>query len=201
MVGLSAEAAAKPMTFYFHGSQPLGELDPTPPDISTFRTMDATAPTGADSKSHQLLNYVRGPNSNCAGNPLFPMWVGLLGGEVAGDVKVNFSAAGLPGGEVLIELFTDVEAQACNEEYPDPAASVTVALPAGQGKVEAVIKDVKLKAKGSFMIMFKPVVLVDDATAGKFMTPTSQGRIYYDSTADPSSVSFSCSPKAGKSAC
>lgn len=199
--GAGAEAAPKatPMTFYFHGTQAIGEADPEPTGTA-YRTMDATAPTGSESKSQGFTNYVRGPNGSCAGNSLFPTWIGKLGGEVTGDVKVTFFAAGLPASDVLIELFSDVDANMCNEEFPTPAGAVTVAVPAGsKGKVEAVIKGVKLKAKTSFMINFKPTTLM--TTPAPLFNPQSQGRIYYDSTADNSSISFSCVPKAGTKAC
>jgi hypothetical protein len=191
MAGMSAEAAPKPipMTFFLHGTQPLGEIDPDPVVGGSYKAMDTTAPSGAQSKSQQVLNYVGGPNTECAGNALFPLWVGTLGGEVSGPMTISLSTLSM-GGAVEIRVFADIEAQACNEEFPKVAGSVTATAPAGQGKLEATIPNVKLKAKSSFMIQLSPVGLTPDQT-----------RVFYDSTADPSSITFSCTPKDGKTAC
>jgi hypothetical protein len=179
-----------PMTFYFHGVNRAGEAD-NPPTSSVTASMDTTKPSGADSKSKQITNYIGGPNTNCSGNNLFPVWTGPLTGEIVTDVRVTFTGIGAPSSRVWIRLFQDVEGLVCNDA-PKVAGSAIVDLPAGQGKVDVVIKKVKLKAKHSFQIQFSPTGELGD---------TSQGRIFYDSTADMSSVSFSCLPAVGKKTC
>ncbi|HVE64195.1 MAG TPA: hypothetical protein VNB94_10375 [Mycobacteriales bacterium] len=195
--GVSAQAAPKapkapkpiPMTYFMHGTQAFGEVESNIA-TGTFMTLDQQAPTGSSAKSKQVANYVGGPNTNCAGNSLFPTFVGELAGDVTGDMTVTFTAWAGPATQLNLQVFQDVEAQSCNADFPKVAGALVVDVPAGQGKVTAVIKNVKLKSKRTFMLHFAPLP-----------TSAGQARVFYDSTTDNSSVAFSCLPRAPKKTC
>ncbi|HYO61951.1 MAG TPA: hypothetical protein VEU29_08650 [Actinomycetota bacterium] len=193
-----AAKKAKPVktTLYLHGSAPIGEADNfaiVAP--GTYMTMDATEPSGAEPKSKQLTNYVGGPNTQCTGNDLFPVWVGDLTGTVTGDMKVTFHTIA-SGGSVDVQVWPDVASQLCNNDltgaaaYPEPAGTVRVDLPQGPGNVEAVIEGVKFKAGSKLMLQLTPVV------ESPFF-----GRVLYDSTAFVSSIEFGCIPAKGAKSC
>lgn len=185
-----AKKRKKPVatTLYFHGVSPLGEQDSVTglTDLTTFMTMDTSEPTESQSKSKSL----GWSNTNCAGNRLFVTWVGNVSGKVVGDMKVTFTTTSIPQ-EVDIRVWPDVSEQLCDAKYPTPAAQVTVALPAGQGVVEAVIPKVNFTAEAKLMIQISPTPVGTD-------TP-GPGRVFYDSTADPSRVEFTCLPRSGAS--
>ena len=174
-------------TLYFHGQSQLGEEDAVNGliDLTTFMGMDPIAPKGSTSKSKSL----GWSSTNCAGNRLFVTWVGATSGRVVGDMKVSFSALSVPQ-EVDIRVWPDIRQQLCDSNYPIPAAETTVTLPAGQGIVEAVLPDVDFTATSMLMLQISPTPIGTDAPG--------PGRIFYDSTADPSHVEFTCIPKSGK---
>jgi len=192
--GVSAQAAPKaakpiPMTFFMHGTETFGEVESNI-GTGTFMTLDQKAPGGSQSKSKQVTNYVGGPNTNCAGNSLFPTFIGELAGDVSGPMTITFSTYAAPGTQLNVQVFSDVEGQSCNADFPKVAGAIVVDVPAGAGKTTAVIKNVKLKAKRTFMVHFAPLP-----------TSAGQARVFYDSTTDNSSVAFSCTPKAPKKTC
>lgn len=177
--------AAKPvtLTYYLHGYAAYDDLESNKAR-DKYLLMDRKKPTGAEAKSKQAFSYGVGPDNRCAGNTLMPAWTGELSGVVAGDVKVTLTATGtVPGAAVDVALYADVEKQDCAAVV---AGSATVNLPSARGKVEVVLKKVKLKARTRFMLQINP------RPFGLSTDPTSQGRIYYDSTADASSITFPC---------
>src|ERR671915_2178376 len=97
----SIAQAAKPKpvktTLYFHGATPLGESESFPGVADAYLPMDAKEPTGAEPKSKGITNYLAGPNYNCAGNHLFPVWTGPVAGSIKGDVKVTLHTIGTVG--------------------------------------------------------------------------------------------------------
>jgi hypothetical protein len=175
---------AKPVatTLFMDGTSNYGEEDQTA--NSVYLKLAATEGTGE--KSMGIPNYAGGPNTNCAGNSLMPVFVGQLSGRVTGDMKVSFTAMSTPA-QVEIRVWPDVAAQACNEAYIEPAASVVVDLPSGEGAVEAVLEDVDFTASSLMMIQVTPVI------GGA----PSYSRMFYG-TAD-SKVEFTCTPASGKS--
>lgn len=194
-----AQAKKKPLvtTLFLHGSSPLGEVDSNAAN-GEFGSMDTTEPKGGQSKSKQITNLFITPNVVCAGNQLFPVWVGNVKGKIVGDMKLTFSAIGTPG-TVLIRVWPDVQALMCNQDYVKPAAEVEASLPAGMGTVEVVIPKVNFSAKQSLMLQISPFILVDtpDPTPFNVLGPFVS-RVVYDSTAAPSALEFTCIPK-GKS--
>jgi hypothetical protein len=206
MVGAPAHAAKKPVktAFYLHGVEQLGEAESLPVVADGYLKMDPTKPTSTDAKSKLITNYVVGPNATCAGNNLFPVWIGTMSGRIKGDMKLTFSSLGTPG-PVEVRVWGDVLSQACDSaatstfDYPDPNGSVVVDLPPGPGTVEAVIKDVDFKVTTALMLQVSPVVLVDVPDPGGYVLSPFVNRIFYDATDYLSVLEFSCIPAAGKS--
>lgn len=201
-VAAKKKKAAKPVatTLFLHGTEKFGEMESFSLVADGYLKMDTKAPSGTDSKSKGITNYGLGPNTRCAGNTLFPTYVGQLAGTVKGDVKVTLNSVASPGAAVEVRIWPDVAALACDSatstEYIEPAGSVVVPLPVGQGEVEAVIKDVDFKAIGSLMLQISPATT---AVAGvERPLPPFFGRVLYDSEAAASSLSFTCTPASGK---
>ncbi len=198
-VALPAQAAKKKKkkavatTLYLHGTQPAGELESFAgtSDVNTYLPMDTNEPAGGP-RSKQLLNYVRGPNTQCAGNNLFPVWTGQFVGKVTGTVKVSFQVVST-GGQVDVRVWPDVVGQACTNEtlgvfeYIEPAVSRTADLPVGQGIVEVELQGANFTATHSLMLQLTPVV----------ETPFF-GRVLYD--VEESKMELTCIPSSG-SAC
>jgi hypothetical protein len=189
-----AKPKAKPvaMTHYFHGTEQLGELQSPPVVGSGYAKMDATAPTGTSARSSGVTNYVGGPNTECAGNSLFPVWVGAVDGTPTGDATVELFLQTAGSGSFEVRLFADVTEQACNEAYPGAIASETVTFTNGQTTAKVLLKKINPKGKplGSLMVQVTPV-----------LGPPYIARVQYDATSAASRISFSCLPKAGKKTC
>lgn len=182
------KAAPVATKLFLHGTETIGEIEmPTNLLDGLFMSMDTTA--GSSEKSLAYVNYVAGPNTQCAGNSLFPVWTGKIAGQVTGDIKVTFNSISSPG-KVDIRVWPDVLAQACNESYPEPAGHVTVDLPPGSGTVEAVIPGVNFNATAALMVQITPVLPTEGGTP-------ILGRVFYDT--EGSFVEFSCIPAAGAS--
>ncbi len=193
-----AEAGKKPvkMTMYFHGGTPLGEPEIVDGISGLYRPMDTTKPTDPAPKSVALVAAGAAgsgtPNPTCAGNPLFPVWVGDVTGKIVGDVKVALdAAASLPLTKVDVRLWGIVPGiGACDsqgtEAYVDPAAEVRVDVPPGAGTIEAVFKKVNFPAEGKLMIQFTPI-----------LEGVTHTRVLYDSTTTLSQIQFTCVPARG----
>jgi hypothetical protein len=204
LVAVSAapgNAAAKPVktTLYLHGTQPLGELESDGIVNANYLPMDTTKPTGQAPKSRQVTNYAVGPNTQCAGNALFPVWLGPLSGTVKGTVKVTLFLAGTPS-DVDVRIWPDVNSSLCTNktlganQYPKPAGEVVVTTPPGGGQVTAMIKNVNFKAQAMFMIQLSP----SGPALPAGMVP-SFDRVLYDAASFASSVQFTCTPAKGTS--
>ena len=187
-----AQAKPKPVlvTQYLHGTQDIGEVQG---QSEGYGEMNSTPPTGTSARSYGITNYVGGPNTECAGNSLFPVWVGAIDGTPTGDMKVDLFLQTAGSGSFEVRVFGNVEEQLCNEEYPGVLASETVSFTSGQDKASVVIKKFNRKGKsfGSLMIQITPVLAA----------PPYIARVQYDSTAANSRITFSCLPKAGKKSC
>lgn len=193
---------AKPVktTLFMHGSEILGEAESNQLDTA-FLPMDATKPEASEPKSKQMLNYVGGPNTACAGNTLFPVWSGALKGTVKGTMKVSIGAVATPAA-VEVRVWPDVTSLLCDSglagtsEYPKPAATFEMTLLPGMN--EATVKGVKFKAQGSMMVQVTPV---DISVGPDTVVSPSFTRVLYDSTDFPTSISFKCKPPKGKKSC
>jgi hypothetical protein len=198
--GISAhakKAKPAPVTLYFHGNEYVGEVEIPDGVNGIYRQMDATESTDPAPKSVFLLaGGAAGngtPNPTCAGNPLFPVWVGDVNGTIVGDLKVSLDAVSLPATKVDVRVWGFVPGiGACDsqgtEGYVDPMSETRVDVPPGAGTIEAVLKNTKFKAEGRLMVQFTPVLEGPTAT-----------RMLYDSSTTVSQIEFKCVPAEGSS--
>lgn len=200
-----ASAGKKPVktTFYLHGSQAIGETESFSLVADAYLPMSPEEPAAAEPRSKFITNYVAGPNANCAGNNLFPVWTGAMSGRIKGDMKFTFSTVGTPG-PVEVRVWPDIMSSLCDSpatgtmDYVDPAGSVVVDLPPGAGTVEALIKDVDFKVAQHLLIQVSPIEAVDlPDPAGSLLSPF-MARILYDTPDFASALEFSCVPAKGK---
>lgn len=202
--GKKKKKKAKPVAtkLYLHGASAVGENDSFSSVAEGYLPMDPAKPAG-ETKSRQLTNYLVGPNTECAGNNLFPVWSGELSGQIAGDVKLTFSTLGTPG-KAVVRIWPDVTASMCNSslsgasDYPDPAGEVVVDLPAGEGTVEAVMEKVNFKAVGTVIVQISPAVALDIPDPGGAVLNPFLSRVLYDSDEFASVLEFKCIPTKGK---
>ena len=189
-------------TLYFHGSSAAGEADSMAQVNDVPLPMDPTKPSDSAPKSRQIPHALVTPNHQCAGNTLFPVWVGDLSGKIVGDVKVTFSAASTPG-NVVVRMWPDVVGLMCDsdlagtQDYVKPAGEAVVALPNGAGEVTATFKNVNVKTVGKLMLQFSPGTI--DTPADREIFPPAATRILYDATDFASRIEFKCIPAKGKS--
>lgn len=184
---------AKPVvtTLYLHGNAALGELDIPDALDGMYMVMDPAEPEGQPkSMTMAMITAVAAtsPNPQCAGSPLFPVWVGDVEGKIVGDMTFTFHTLSSPT-SVDVRVWPDVGSLACNESYPTPAAEVTVDVPPGHGEVEAVLEGVKFDAVRRIMVQITPSA----------SPPPTLGRVFYDSPDFASSLEFKCIPAKGKS--
>jgi hypothetical protein len=204
-----AKKKAKPVAtqLFLHGATPVvGENDSFSLVNEAFLPMDKNAPTGTEPKSRWITNYLAGPNTECSGNNLFPVWSGPVAGTIKGDVKLTFNTIGTPG-DVVVRLWPDIGqgSSFCNSsnpaapaaDYLKPAGEVQVTLPPGPGTVEAIMKNVNLTAVGSIVIQISPVVAVDVPDPGGSILAPMFSRVLYDTPDFASVLEFSCIPTSG----
>lgn len=180
------KAKAVSTTLYFHGNQPAGEAEINETWLDgLLHKMDTTEPTGT-TKSQFVTNYVGGPNTNCSGNGLLPVWKGDLVGVVKGDVTVELHTLSSPASTLVASLYPDASG-GCNEAAQPFAAQTEVAVAPGQAVTEIVFEDVNFQSFGSLAIQFH-------------MAPATPGqvRILYDSPDAASNLTVSCTPTSGK---
>lgn len=205
-----AKKKAKPVAtkLFLHGATVVGENDSFSLVNEAFLPMDTAEPTGSEPKSRLITNYLGGPNTQCSGNNLFPVWSGQLAGTIKGDVKLTFNAIGTPG-DVVVRIWPDIGpgSNLCDtsnpvspsSDYVDPAGETVVTLPPGTGTVEAVMKNVNLKAVGSVVIQLSPAVAVDVPDPGGSVLNPFISRVLYDTPDFASMLEFSCIPASGTS--
>ena len=102
-------------TVYLHGTQQAGEAEA--PDTwvgGIWMKMDGTKPAGDPPKSVFVTNYVGGPNTNCSGNGLLPVWAGDMKGTIKGTVTVALHTVASPAASLEARLYPDANG-GCNE--------------------------------------------------------------------------------------
>ncbi len=196
---------------FFHGDDELQLVDENAyaGDSSGVLVMDRVAPTDNSYETKAITNYAQGPNARCAGNGLLPVWAGFMHGTIEGFAEVQFDVLGGTGGEVVVDVFTDVSGQACNADYPEPVGSVKVTLPEAFGTVSAFIDLDGVRADTYLMVQVRGADSehgVDNPQPNPGSPvwpsriaptdPTAQGRIVYDGTNFLSGISFTCQPDA-----
>ena len=183
------------MSYFLHGAQPLGDLEQNFAS-STPLPMDAKKPTGTAAKRKYVTNYIVGPNTECAGNPLLAFWEGNLAGTLTGAYTITLHTTASPQSQLRVRLFDTPSPNACDsdlgQEYPGAILDKIVTVPQGDGKV--TISGVFTKPKE-----IKGVLQIEMSAAG--LADPSQVTINYDATSAPSSIAFSCLPRKGKKAC
>lgn len=209
VVPAAAKKKAKPVatTLYMHGASIVGEADSSPQVADAPLPMDPNEPEGAEPKSHGIANGVVTPNHQCAGNNLFPVFVGDVSGQIVGDMKVTLHALATPG-KVDVRVWADKMGLLCTSDlsgsadYPEPAGEVTVDLPAGHGVIEAVFEDLNFPASANLMIQVSPEATPVDTPAGEqhYFAPFV-ARVLYDAVDFASNVEFSCIPPKGAKSC
>jgi len=178
-------------TLYAHGASPLGETEMSTDTVAAvtggkvvYRPMDPHEPSGSPPKS--VLFFSDPAPINCAGNWFAPTWEGAVTGRVAGTVTFTFHTIG-QAGTVNVRLYDDVS-QACDSMH-QPFAAVDVAVPAGQAKVEAILRKVNVAVESSLMISVFPA------------SRPMYSRIVYDAAAAPTNLTFTCVPHRGAKSC
>ena len=184
-LGAPALAAKKQTTtLYLHGKGPVQEaymnemwLD------SIYMTMDDTAPTKAEPASMNVTNYVRGPNTDCDGNGLLPVWKGNYVAKFKGDVKVTLHTVALPASSMVVSLYADPTGTCTSNlptgasEAPKPVAQTEVEVAPGPAATEIVFKKLSFKSFGSVALQLH----IPNMTPG-------QVRVLFDSATYPSSI-------------
>jgi hypothetical protein len=179
---ISNASAKTPTTLYLHGRQPVGEAEM--PDTwvdSNWMSMDSTKPADPAPKSMFVTNYVGGPNTQCSGNGILPVWKGLVSGTATGTVTVTLNTVATPAAKLNVELYPDgaggCESSLGSTGYIPPAAAQVVDVAPGPGVTTVTFKNVKLKMIQSLVLQLS------------IISPSpAQVRVLYDSASFPSSV-------------
>jgi hypothetical protein len=172
-------------TIYLHGTQQAGEAEIPDAWLSDlWMNMDAEKPGSGAPKSMFVTNYVGGPNTNCSGNGLLPVWQGAMKGTVKGNVTLELHTVASPAASLEARLYPDASG-GCNESAAPPAASAIVEVAPGQSVTKVTFKKV------NFKVLSRMVLQLNMAGAP---TP-GQVRVLYDSDTAASSVSFTCIKK------
>lgn len=186
----AAGKKAKPSTFFLHGRGPVAEayLYETWLD-DLYMEMNTDEPTAAEPSSIFVTNYMRGPNTDCDGNGLLPVWKGDFVGKHKGNVTVSLHTVATPATELVVSLYADATGTCSTDgtpgvsepvEAPKPVAQETVAVTPGPGLTEVTFKNVKFKAVSNALLQLHIPTL---STPGQI-------RVLFDSTEFPSSVTF-----------
>jgi hypothetical protein len=188
----SALAAKKTTTLFLHGKGPVKPVQEAYINEnwldSMWMTMDATEPTSAEPSSIFVTNYFRGPNTDCDGNGLLPIWKGTYAGKFKGDVKVTLHTIATPVAPMVVSLYADPSGTCAvsgnpaipDQEAPKPVAQTQVDVAPGPGETVVTFKKVKFQAIGSLGLQLH----IPTAT-----TP-GQVRVLFDSAQFPSNVSL-----------
>ena len=180
-----ATAAKKPTTFYLHGKGPVQEVYMNEMWLdSIWMGMDTTEPTDAEPASMFVTNYFRGPNTDCDGNGLLPVWKGEFSGKFKGDAKLTLHTVATPAVTMVASLYQDptgtcsAEPPVGDQEAPDPIGQVEVEMAPGHAETVIDFKKLNFKAVGSLAVQLHIPTL----------TTPGQVRILFDSADFASSL-------------
>ena len=159
LAGPAGAGKATGQTFFLHGGGPVQEaflnemwLD------SAWMTMDGEEPEGAEFSSMFVTNYFRGPNTDCDGNGLLPVWRGDFSGKFKGDVVVTLHTVATPVVDMTVSLYPDpsgtctAEPPIGNSQAPKPVATETITVAPGHAATEVTFKKVKFKAAAGLLL-------------------------------------------------
>lgn len=188
-------AAAKTSTtttFFLHGKGPVKPVQEAYTNESwlddIWMGMDTTEPTAAEPSSIFVTNYFRGPNTDCDGNGLLPVWKGEFAGKFKGDITVTLHTIAAPATPMVVSLYADPTGTCSADatpvtpavEAPKPVAQSELEVAAGPGVTEVVFENVKLKAVGSLLLQLH---IPNQSTPG-------QVRVLFDSPDYPSNLTL-----------
>ena len=197
---LAATKAAKPttVTMYFHGTSQVAQQDT---EVGgELLPMNRSKPSGSSDKYYPFFGAVQTPNTECAGSPLFANWFGDVSGQLTGKATVRFYAVSTPASTARVQLFDNGTASACNSSLggsglPPLLGETSVALPSSPGLVTAVIPIKGMpKVHGALDVQIQVADFMGKAAP-------QLSNVFFDSSASPSSVTFSCLPKPGRKTC
>jgi hypothetical protein len=148
----AGKAKAKKTTLYLHGTETLGEAALTTTWLDgMLMKMDGSKPGGDPPKSMFVTNYVGGPNTQCSGNGLLPVWKGDMAGTVKGTVTVTLHTIATPATQMNVELFPDgsggCESDLGSTGYTPPAEAQVVEVAPGHAETKVVFKNVNFKSE------------------------------------------------------
>ena len=151
-----AVAAKKTTTFYLHGRGPVMEAYANESWLdSIYMTMDGTKPTDAEFSSIFVTNYFRGPNTDCDGNGLLPVWKGPYSGSFKGDAKLTLHTVATPAVTLVASLYADPTGTCTSNlptgasEAPKPVGQVEVEVAPGHAETVINFKKLNFKAAAS----------------------------------------------------
>ena len=188
VTSLAAPAIAakkKTTTLFLHGKGPVQEAYMTEmwmDDI--WMTMDGTEPTDAEPSSMNVTNYFRGPNTDCDGNGLLPVWKGNFSGAFKGDAKVTLHTVATPATPLVVSLYKDPTGTCTSappigdSQAPKPVAQTEIEVAPGHATTEVVLKNLNFKATASILLQLHIPNL----------TTPGQVRVLFDSADFASSV-------------
>jgi hypothetical protein len=185
----AGKTAKVPATMFLHGRGPVAEayINETWID-SIWMTMDTTEPTNAEPSSMFVTNYFRGPNTDCDGNGLLPVWRGDFSGKFKGDIKVTLHTLATPAAELTVSLYPDPTGTCSSagtpataaSEAPQPVATTLIDVAPGQAVTEVLFENVKLKAAAGLALQLSVPT----------QTTPGQVRVFFDSPDFASNIEF-----------
>lgn len=180
-----ATAGKKTTTFYLHGRGPVQEAYLNEAWLDdVWMTMDGTEPTDSEFSSIFVTNYFRGPNTDCDGNGLLPVWKGNFSGAFKGDAKITLHTVATPAVNMTVSLYADPTGTCTSNlptgasQAPKPVGTTEVAVAPGHATTEVTLKKLKFKAAASVLLQLS---IPTQTTPG-------QVRILFDSADFASSV-------------
>ena len=182
--GAVSVATPETVTLNLHGTEAIGERDTVVG--GSFLEMDP-APPSATEKSMNVTNYLGGPNTDCEGNALTPTWEYFFEeGPVTmdGPLEIKLHTVALPESPIEVKLFADGDGTCTFEDEVADAPNLmyTVTPEVGQNVTTITVKRARInKPFDSLTLMLNAPILAP-----------SQVRVFYDSAASPSSLSFTC---------
>lgn len=181
---------------YLEGTMDVGDAEQDPVS-GVFLQLSPDKPDGVTPKSKALYSYAVGPNPDCAGNSLFPVFIARdFAGTVVGPVKFTINTVSSPGASVDLRIWPDIASQMCDSEttgamdYVEPGASVVAPLPPGPGVVEVKTPNAKFEAQALLMFQITPILV-----------PPFMARVLYDAETYDSRIEFMCIPPKGAKSC
>lgn len=196
-----AAKAPKPVTqtMWLHGTEQLGNVEVL--NSNELLVMDTKKPTGTSDRQYPFFGAVASPNTACAGSFFFPNWAGTVRGDLVGKVTVKFWAQGSPTSQVRVQLFDNGATTQCDSDtsknYPGVLGETTVAMPTKQSP-DLVTAVIPIQGKATVHGSLNLQIIVDDLSG---LAAPQVGVVTYDSSASPSSITFTCIPKPGRTTC